>query len=81
MMFATTVQPRYLPLPEMTAHCKADSFLACNRQERPYNDDSTASRTLCDVKHRLTRLVLRWGTTLESLVLFFLFCKELLRLP
>jgi hypothetical protein len=42
----------------------------CN-QERPYNDDSTASRPLCEVKHRLARLVLRWGTTLESLVLFF----------
>jgi hypothetical protein len=42
------------------------------RQERPYNDDNTASRPLCEVKHRLARLVLRWGTTLESLVLFFL---------
>jgi hypothetical protein len=41
------------------------------RQERPYNDDSTASRPLCEVKHRLARLVLRWGTTVESLVLFF----------
>ena len=41
-------------------------------QERPYNHDSTASRLLSEVKHDLARLVLRWGTTLESLVLFFL---------
>ena len=38
-------------------------------QDRPYNDDSTASRLLSEVKHHLARLVLRWGTTLESLVL------------
>ena len=42
-------------------------------QERPYNHDSTASRLLSEVKHDLARLVLRWGTTLESLVLFFFF--------
>jgi hypothetical protein len=41
-------------------------------QERPYNVDSTASRPLCEVKQHLARLVLRWGTTLESRVLFFL---------
>lgn len=41
------------------------------RQERPYHDDSTASRLLSEVKHRRARLVLRWGTTLESRVLFF----------
>ena len=41
------------------------------RQERPYHDDSTASRLLSKVKHRRARLVLRWGTTLESRVLFF----------
>ena len=40
-------------------------------QERPYHDDSTASRLLSEVKHRRARLVLRWGTTLESWVLFF----------
>ena len=40
-------------------------------QDRPYNDDSTASRLLSEVKHHLARLVLRWGTTLESLVLIF----------
>eukprot|EP00978_Attheya_sp_CCMP212_P013816 scaffold34863_cov55-Attheya_sp.AAC.3 len=34
--------------------------------ERPYKDDSTASRLLSEVKHLLARLVLRWGTTLES---------------
>ncbi|KAL7459925.1 hypothetical protein ACHAWC_011856, partial [Mediolabrus comicus] len=43
------------------------------RQERPYHSDSTASRLLSEVKHCRARLVLRWGTTLESLVLFFLF--------
>ena len=41
-------------------------------QERPYHDDSTASRLLSEVKHRRAQLVLRWGTTLESWVLFFL---------
>ena len=40
-------------------------------QERPYNHDSTASRLLSEVKHDLAVLVLRWGTTLESTVLFF----------
>ena len=40
-------------------------------QERPYHSDSTASRPLCEVKHCRARLVLRWGTTLESRVLFF----------
>ncbi|KAL7439662.1 hypothetical protein ACHAXM_007546, partial [Skeletonema potamos] len=43
-------------------------------QERPYHSDSTASRLLSEVKHCRARLVLRWGTTLESLVLFFYFC-------
>ncbi|KAL7450845.1 hypothetical protein ACHAWC_002697, partial [Mediolabrus comicus] len=41
--------------------------------ERPYHSDSTASRLLSEVKHCRARLVLRWGTTLESLVLFFFF--------
>ncbi|KAL7439652.1 hypothetical protein ACHAXH_005550, partial [Discostella pseudostelligera] len=40
-------------------------------QERPYHSDSTASRLLSEVKHCRARLVLRWGTMLESLVLFF----------
>ena len=44
-----------------------------HHQDRPYNDDSTASRLLSEVKHHLARLVLRWGTTLESLVLIFCF--------
>ena len=42
-------------------------------QERPYQHDSTASRLLSEVKHVRAQLVLRWGTTLESWVLFF--CK------
>ncbi|KAL7474521.1 hypothetical protein ACHAW6_001100 [Cyclotella cf. meneghiniana] len=41
------------------------------QQEQPYHSDSTAFRLLSKVKHCLARLVLRWGTTLESLVLFF----------
>ncbi|KAL7433424.1 hypothetical protein ACHAXH_007639, partial [Discostella pseudostelligera] len=44
-------------------------------QERPYHCDSTASRLLSEVKHSRARLVLRWGTTLESLVLFFCFLQ------
>ena len=40
-------------------------------QERPYHNDSTASRLLSEVKHCRAWLVLRWGTTLESQVLFF----------
>jgi hypothetical protein len=42
-------------------------------QERPYQHDSTASRLLSEVKHVRARLVLRWGTTLESWVLFFFY--------
>ena len=42
-------------------------------QERPHHSDSTASRLLSEVKHCRARLVLRWGTTLESLGLFFYF--------
>ena len=42
---------------------------------RPYQHDSTASRLLSEVKHARAQLVLRWGTTLESWVLFsFYFC-------
>ena len=44
---------------------------SAHQQERPYHSDSTASRLLSEVKHCRARLVLRWGTTLESLVLFF----------
>ena len=51
-------------------------LLAQNYQERPYHSDSTASRLLSEVKHCRARLVLRWGTTLESRVLFF--CTSLL---
>ena len=42
-------------------------------QERPNHGDSTASRLLSEVKHHRAWLVLRWGTTLESWVLFFSF--------
>ena len=44
-----------------------------DRQERPYSTDNTASRLLSEVKHCLVQLVLRWGTTLESWMLFFCF--------
>ena len=47
--------------------------IEAREQERPYHDDSTASRLLSEVKHHRAWLVLRWGTTLESQVLFFLF--------
>ncbi|CAN0570978.1 unnamed protein product, partial [Laminaria digitata] len=40
--------------------------------ERPYQVDRTTSRLLCEVKRRRARLVLRWGTTWEALVLFLL---------
>ena len=43
-------------------------------QERPYHVECTTSRPLCEVKRRRARLVLRWGTTWEALVLF-LFCS------
>jgi hypothetical protein len=44
-------------------------------QERPYHVESTASRLLSEVKQRRAWLVLRWGTTLESQVLFFFITK------
>ena len=46
-----------------------DASVSCFR-ERPYQHDSTASRLLSEVKHVRAQLVLRWGTTLESWVLF-----------
>ena len=58
---------------ETSCTCGTDYVCMCNLcgQERPYHSDSTASRLLSEVKHCRARLVLRWGTTLESLVLFF----------
>ena len=47
------------------------SVLSALRNDHRYHSDSTASRLLSEVKHCRARLVLRWGTTLESLVLFF----------
>ena len=44
----------------------------CQYQERPYHVECTTSRPLCEVKWRRARLVLRWGTTWEALVLFLL---------
>ena len=44
--------------------------ITLHHQERPYHADRTTSRPLCEVKRRRARLVLRWGTTWEALVLF-----------
>jgi hypothetical protein len=78
-----------LPCSKMIArwknkNCARESIIyitkirALNR-ERPYQHDSTASRLLSEVKHVRAWLVLRWGTTLESQVLFsFTFCLYLL---
>ena len=50
---------------------------ASHHRDRPYQHDSTASRLLSEVKHVRVRLVLRWGTTLESLMLIsFCFLPE-----
>ena len=54
-------------------------MVTVSKQERPHHNDSPASRLLSEVKHRRARLVLRWGTTLESLVLFFCPCEPCLR--
>ncbi len=42
-------------------------------QEWPYHSDSTAFCLLGKVEHCWARLVLQWGTTLESLLMFFCF--------
>ena len=67
----TTLRP-FFPA---TNNCKYGggyiTLFGVGRQERPYHDDSTASRLLSEVKHRRAQLVLRWGTTLEYCVLFF----------
>ena len=57
-----------------TNNCKILYVFDCASlcQQGPYHDDSTASRLLSEVKHRRARLVLRWGTTLESRVFLFL---------
>ena len=61
-----------LKVQQVLVYCRAaDNVDVVSAQERPYHSDSTASRPLCEVKHCRARLVLRWGTTLESRVLFF----------
>ena len=47
--------------------------VSAGKQVVPYHDDSTASRLLSEVKHHRARLVLRWGTTLESREYYFFF--------
>ena len=59
-LFSLIVLPRFVQL-------APDPLLL---RERPYQHDSTASRLLSEVKHVRAWLVLRWGTTLESQVLF-----------
>ena len=41
------------------------------KHERPYNRENTASRSICEVKHVLVWIVVRWGTTREVQMLFF----------
>ena len=41
--------------------------------ERPYDRENTASRLICEVKHVPVWIVVRWGTTREVQMLFFLF--------
>ena len=65
----------YIKFPEYYCGYRSNRGSLC--QERPYHSDSTASRLLSEVKHCRARLVLRWGTTLESLVLFFCFFVRL----
>ena len=67
--------PKYLAVGgRRTLNCRMKDCFILNWQllqrERPYQHDSTTSRPLCEVKHARARLVLRWGTTLESRVLF-----------
>ncbi|CAM9554635.1 unnamed protein product, partial [Sphacelaria rigidula] len=38
----------------------------------PHHIDTATSRLLCEDKRGRARLVLRWGTTWEALVRFFL---------
>ena len=57
----------YLSIPPSHTH-KPQTHT--HKQERPYHADRTTSRPLCEVKRRRARLVLRWGTTWEALVLF-----------
>ena len=53
-----------------------DGRESLRNQERPYHVDRTTSRPLCEVKRRRARLVLRWGTTWEALVLFLFFLSN-----
>ena len=54
-------------------HCLNVATPTQCRQERPYNHENATSCLLCEAKHDLAGLVLRWGTTLEYSVLFFSF--------
>ena len=63
--------PRDLLLPSWPDICMP--LLHQYWRVRPYQHDSTASRLLSEVKHVRARLVLRWGTTLESRVLYSTF--------
>ena len=43
----------------------------------PYEDESTASRPICKVKHLTAQSVLRWGTTWEYCGVAISFCQFL----
>lgn len=45
-----------------------------NFQLLPYEDESTASRPICKVKHLTAQSVLRWGTTWEYCGVAISFC-------
>jgi hypothetical protein len=56
----------FLILQHRSTSTKLNLLVEINEDEH----DSTASRPLSEVKHVRAWLVLRWGTTLESQVLF-----------
>ncbi|CAN0450621.1 unnamed protein product, partial [Scytosiphon promiscuus] len=64
VLFLFCLSQRPSPPPTQQPHIILQIF-----QERPYHVDRTTSRPLCEVKRRRARLVLRWGTTWEALVL------------
>ena len=43
---------------------------------RPYADENTAFRSICEVKHLPAQSVVRSGRTREAWVLYFSFCLE-----
>src|ERR671935_110333 len=62
--------------------CRKFGFFFCYEFEceivsgrvRPYHGENTASRQICQVKHRPARLVLGWETAWEHRVSYSFFC-------